>query len=137
MPKTATAPAERPKLKLDPNTRKLEERLLQEKEYLTDERSKIRRRTAEVEGSLPNEDAGEVDEGTVDLSNSLMAKEIDISVNESLEDTIQDIDMALRKIQDGTYGVCDICSGKIAKARLEALPHATLCVKCQSLVEGF
>ncbi|MBI3921662.1 MAG: TraR/DksA C4-type zinc finger protein [Armatimonadetes bacterium] len=121
---------------INPETKKFEERLLQEKRSLADERDRIRRRTAEVEGSLPNEDAGE-DEGTVDLSNSLMAKEIDISVNESLEDTIQDIDMALRKIHEGTYGICDICEGKIAKARLEALPHATLCLKCQSLVEGF
>ena len=37
---------------------------------------------------------------------------------------------ALTRISDGTYGVCVSCGGNIASARLEAMPHAALCIDC-------
>ncbi len=40
------------------------------------------------------------------------------------------IRLALRRIEDGAYGDCTNCGDKINEARLEALPHATLCMKC-------
>jgi DnaK suppressor protein len=46
-------------------------------------------------------------------------------------DTIGQIDQALAKIEDGTYGVCEDCGEQIAFERLEALPFATLCVECK------
>jgi len=42
---------------------------------------------------------------------------------------------ALERIENGTYGVCRICGGKIGKPRLEAVPHATQCIKCKSAEE--
>ena len=45
-------------------------------------------------------------------------------------DEIRQIKSALGQIEAGTYGVCTGCGGMIAKARLEALPFATKCVKC-------
>lgn len=41
------------------------------------------------------------------------------------------INIALQKIKQGSYGVCDGCSCKIPVARLSALPYSTLCIKCQ------
>lgn len=38
---------------------------------------------------------------------------------------------ALKKIEDGNYGVCEECKLPIAKTRLKAIPYARLCVKCQ------
>jgi RNA polymerase-binding transcription factor len=52
----------------------------------------------------------------------------------SLAASIKDIDRALIKIEEGTYGVCDSCGEPIAEARLEALPAAALCVVCASKV---
>jgi len=43
---------------------------------------------------------------------------------------IRQIRQALHRIEDGTYGDCLKCGGKINEARLEALPHAMLCMKC-------
>lgn len=40
-----------------------------------------------------------------------------------------EIDEALKRIQNGRYGICEICQGKISKARLEIIPYARLCVK--------
>jgi len=134
---TTIAPSKHHKRETGANTKKFEELLLRERASLADERTRLRSRASDKGVSMPYEDGGDVDEGTVDLSNYLMAKEIDASVEESLEDTLHGIDLALRKIQKGTYGTCDICQKRIPKARLEAIPHATLCMNCQSLVEEF
>ncbi|MEO0094197.1 MAG: TraR/DksA C4-type zinc finger protein [candidate division WOR-3 bacterium] len=42
-----------------------------------------------------------------------------------------EIDEALRRIREGKYGICEMCQGKIPKARLEIIPHTRLCVKCK------
>ncbi len=48
----------------------------------------------------------------------------------SLSASITDIDRALEKLEEGTYGRCDNCGGDIGAARLEALPASTHCVNC-------
>jgi DnaK suppressor protein len=47
-------------------------------------------------------------------------------------ETLAEIEHALEKCRDGTYGMCDLCGQAIDEARLEALPHASLCMKCKS-----
>jgi DnaK suppressor protein len=49
--------------------------------------------------------------------------------------SLKELDAALERIRDATYGKCDICGGDIPPARLQALPFATLCVKCQAEAE--
>jgi DnaK suppressor protein len=48
----------------------------------------------------------------------------------SITHSIGDIDRALVKIDDGTYGKCDVCGNDIGSARLDALPAASRCVEC-------
>ena len=50
----------------------------------------------------------------------------------SIAASIGDIDQALAKIDDGSYGICDSCGRPIGAARLEALPASVLCVDCAS-----
>jgi DnaK suppressor protein len=52
-----------------------------------------------------------------------------------LESRLADIDRALERIDDGSYGVCAGCSNEIPPRRLDALPFATLCVSCQSVAD--
>lgn len=49
---------------------------------------------------------------------------------EALEHEREQIEQALAKIEDGTYGACDICKAKIKENRLKALPTATRCLSC-------
>ncbi|HUT63412.1 MAG TPA: TraR/DksA family transcriptional regulator [Anaerolineae bacterium] len=42
---------------------------------------------------------------------------------------------ALERIEKGTYGLCRSCGGEIGKARLDAVPHATQCIKCKNAEE--
>lgn len=45
------------------------------------------------------------------------------------------IDMALERIEDGSYGLCHSCQKPISRERLEAVPHARLCIACKSKEE--
>jgi DnaK suppressor protein len=50
-----------------------------------------------------------------------------------LDAMLQDVDRALRKIEDGTYGICDRCGRLIPEERLEARPWSVLCVEDAAL----
>lgn len=52
-----------------------------------------------------------------------------------LDSRLAEIDGALSRLDDGSYGLCADCSNEIPPRRLEALPFATLCVSCQSVAD--
>ncbi|WP_430334794.1 TraR/DksA family transcriptional regulator [Rhodococcus sp. ACT016] len=45
---------------------------------------------------------------------------------------VEELDAALRRVEDGTYGICMYCGNSIAEARLDALPAARTCIECSS-----
>ena len=53
------------------------------------------------------------------------------SIQKELSELLKRVDQALGRIEKGTYGVCQECQAKIDKARLEAVPYASLCMKCE------
>jgi DnaK suppressor protein len=59
-------------------------------------------------------------------------REMDLHLSAQARATVVEIDRALAKIEDGTYGLCEQCGDTIPEARLQALPHAALCVTCKS-----
>jgi DnaK suppressor protein len=59
-------------------------------------------------------------------------RELDLHLSAQAQAAIEEIDAALDKITAGTYGFCESCGSPVPKARLEALPHARLCVSCKS-----
>jgi DnaK suppressor protein len=54
----------------------------------------------------------------------------DIGVGRTLETSLDRIERALAKLDDGSYGTCDACGGPIPPKRLQAMPDSVLCVKC-------
>ena len=54
---------------------------------------------------------------------------------ESEEELLRKVDRALTRVREGTYGECEECNNTINPERIEALPWATMCVKCQELEE--
>ena len=62
-------------------------------------------------------------------------REFTIGLASNEQQRLNVIDHALRKIGDGTYGICENCSKVISMKRLRAVPHAALCIKCQELEE--
>jgi DnaK suppressor protein len=65
-----------------------------------------------------------------ELGSDNFEQEFTLSLLATEEDTLGAIEGALERIENGTYGTCEECSGSIPKARLDALPHTPVCVKC-------
>lgn len=56
----------------------------------------------------------------------------EVGVGTSLELSVERVNRALAKLDEGTYGICDSCGKPIAPARLEAAPESVLCIDCAS-----
>ena len=59
-------------------------------------------------------------------------RERDLALSAQARAAVEEIDRALAKIEQGTYGICEKCGEPIKKARLKALPYASLCISCKS-----
>lgn len=78
----------------------------------------------ESEGDMTENDSG-------DMSQSLFTREMDATVEQTMEKRLQSVDQALRKIEEGTYGICDDTGEPIPRGRLEAMPEAIYTVEAQ------
>jgi RNA polymerase-binding protein DksA len=58
-------------------------------------------------------------------------REIDFTLEDNSERLLSAIDLALKSIEDGTYGTCRTCGNAIAMERLEAVPYTTQCIDCK------
>ncbi len=70
-----------------------------------------------------------------DDATDLFEQEKALSLQHNTENLLLKVDAALRKMENGSYGVCDSCGRAIDRARLETLPYATLCVTCKARQE--
>lgn len=70
-----------------------------------------------------------------DLGSDNFEQEFTLSLIESDAGTLDKIEHALERIEDGVYGICEECGCRIPKSRLNALPYATMCVKCAEQYE--
>jgi RNA polymerase-binding protein DksA len=70
-----------------------------------------------------------LDDEPADAGTATFEREKDLSIENNVRDLLHKIDRALKRMEDGTYGICDICGKPIEKARMKALPHADLCIK--------
>jgi DnaK suppressor protein len=75
------------------------------------------------------EDFTEHDSG--DMSHSLFTRELDATVEQTLERRLRNVERALQKIEEGTYGICDDTGEPIPRGRLEAVPEAIYTVEAQ------
>jgi len=65
-----------------------------------------------------------------DVGSDNFEQEFTLSLMESGEETLEQIEAALERIEDGVYGSCEECAGVIPKTRLNAIPYTPFCVKC-------
>ncbi|MHC4725380.1 MAG: TraR/DksA family transcriptional regulator [Planctomycetota bacterium] len=70
-----------------------------------------------------------------DLGTDSYEQEFTLELMDSERKVITEIDYALNRIEEGTYGICEIGGELIPKQRLEAIPWARLCVGCAGLIE--
>ena len=83
--------------------------------------------------AIPPPEPGKGDEA--DMAALQQAKEQSQWLANDQKQRLAQIDQALARIAVGKYGICDNCGKLIALERMEAIPHATLCIQCQSNLE--
>ena len=72
---------------------------------------------------------------TADSGGKTFDREHELTLANNTRELLEQVDRALARIDDGTYGVCESCGNPIGKARLQAFPRATLCVPCKQREE--
>ncbi len=70
-----------------------------------------------------------------DVATDNYDREFSLGLASNGRDILCEIDLALDKIKDGSFGLCEQCSKAITKVRLKAVPYAKLCIKCQESKE--
>jgi len=93
-------------------------------EHLTDQSE--RESVAELSG---------MDQHEADVGTETFEREKDLSILEEVEAELAEIDHAMERIADGSYGLCEACGKAIAEERLDAMPAARLCLEDQAAAE--
>jgi len=114
---------------------------VEDREFIEEQRERLEELRAElvrmVEGleedqrfrAEEEEDFTEHDSG--DMSQSLFTREMDATVEQTIERRLRNVGRALQKIEEGTYGICDDTGEPIPRGRLEAVPEAIYTVEAQ------
>ncbi len=111
------------------DTIRFREKLLQERQRVLDA---IEYLHEENPGSLKDEtEDSTVDNHLADVATVTLDREIDYTLEENSENVLKEIDKALKKIEAGTFGICETCGEPIAEERLAAIPYATQCIDCK------
>ena len=107
------------------------------KQVLLDERARVKHAIDYLHEENPGSIIDETGEETTydnhlgDTATVTYDRELDYTLEENSEQVLLEIEAALQRIEDGTYGICTNCGKQIAEERLEARPWATLCIDCQ------
>jgi RNA polymerase-binding protein DksA len=104
---------------------------------LESERAELEERIAEIEANVfektQSDLTGEAgfDEDFADAGTATFDREREFSIQNNIRDLVGQINRAIARIDDGTYGTCERCGRPIDAPRLKALPHALLCMDCK------
>ena len=111
------------------------------KELLQEERRRVLDAIEYLHKENPGSIEDETDDETTDnhiaeTATVTVDREIDYTLEENSEHVLAEIEGALKRIEEGTFGVCVNCGKPIAEERLAAIPWATYCIDCKRLLEG-
>ena len=105
---------------------------------LEKERGRLLGARSELESEVKQESAGQdvsepsaVDQHPADQATETFEREKGLSILESTDEQLRDIELAFARIEDGSYGSCEVCGRPIGEERLRARPAARLCIDHQ------
>ena len=107
------------------------------RDLLLDERKRVVAAIDNLHHDHPGSMSDETGEDAVfdnhlaDTATETYDRELDYTLEDNAEHVLAEIDAALKRIEDGTYGICTNRGEQIPVERLEARPYATLCIDCQ------
>ncbi len=143
--RTASTPPPSPVVVPPPKTKLTKEELKKFKATLLGLRDQLSRQVGSMESTALNGESDVSVDHMADHGSETFDQDFTLSLIENEEQTIRDIDAALLRIQDGSYGLCEPCIEEprklckpcphIPKARLEAIPYTKLCVEYARIAE--
>lgn len=103
------------------------------REGLLEERAALITTAADLdaEADVKNWREGGFDDDPADAGSASFERETAQSLSKHARKLLEQIDDALRRMDAGTYGICQRCGERIDVARIEALPYAELCMECK------
>lgn len=118
--------------KIMPTTKLSEKELDEFKEMLLAIRERLTGKISSVKSDalVKTEDINDGEDGT-----DMFTREFMLQLAGSDQEALYEIDDALRRVEDKTYGICETCFQPIAKERLKALPFTKECIKCRATRE--
>jgi DnaK suppressor protein len=101
---------------------------------LQDQRSRLVHQLKELGSEEDGELRADVQfgDGFADAGAATAERTEVLGIVESLKEQLDSVDAALRKVDDGSYGICSNCGKPISEARLEGKPESIFCIDCQS-----
>jgi len=106
------------------------------RELLGDEVERVKRVIGDVKHDIgdesENESIGELSDDSqhpADTGTETFEREKDLSILDSLERELRELEVALGRVDEGSYGTCEACGEAIPEARLEAQPAARFCTE--------
>lgn len=113
------------------------------RKLLEDERATV---LTEIEGihaqdrtASESEETGELadyDDHQADVATETFQRERDVALEANAQAILRQVEIALKKIEAGTYGICERCGKPIQRARLEAIPYTPFCIEDAQRLEG-
>ena len=113
------------------------QQLKQFKQMLLQERAKFAgeiKSIARDASKTPREASGDLSSYTIhmaDMSADAYDRELAMNIAESSQEVLYQIDEAIKRIDDGTYGLCQTCQKPIGISRLKVVPYTSMCIECQ------
>lgn len=100
------------------------------------ERLRIEIRAAETEiGQLLREGGEGAGNDQADVGSNTFERDHEMSMAKNARANLELVESAIKRIDAGTYGVCESCGNPVGKMRLQAFPRATLCMECKQRQE--
>ncbi len=93
---------------------------------------------AQDASTSPRDASGDLSAYTVhmaDMAADTYERELSMNIVSSEQEVLYQIDDALKRMDDGSYGICQQCNQPITMSRLKAVPYASMCIACQRVKE--
>ena len=132
------------------NSEKKKPTIRMKKDELKEFRELLLRRRSQLKGDFDKLGSDALEHNVQDSSGDLSAmplhmadvgtdsfeKDMTLGLIESEADELREIEEALKRTEDGTFGLCPTCKKQVSKARLRAIPYARLCIECKQKEES-
>jgi RNA polymerase-binding transcription factor DksA len=119
----------------DKDLRELEEHLLQERRKIMKDMGHLENTVLKVNQRDSSGDLSGYSFHMADAGTDAMEREKAFLFASAEGRLLLEVNDALRRLYNGTYGICELCEKPIARARLDAMPYTRLCVSCKEKEE--